>query len=572
MQQLTESQIIELKGLGCSAEDWSQIFVAPSFSPSQIRMTHLVGRVEIGEGVRIARSYIANYRIGEGTTIEDVTRLECRHESSFANGVAVATINENGGRSVKIYDELRAQTAYIWAMYRHERGMCEAIDRMVERYAEGKISAMGNIGRGCSIVGARLLREVDIRDGVTIEGASKVECATLMTGSYIGVDAKISESIVAESGRIDTGAMVERCFVGECAIVASGFSALDSLIFASSHLENGEAASIFAGAYTVSHHKSSLLIAGIFSFFNAGSGSNQSNHLFKCGAVHQAVHSRGCKFASGAYVMAPAREGAFTMIKGAHSKHHDTSDFPFSYLVEDGGRSLLMPGANLTSYGTRRDMDKWGARDRRERRRDVINYEEHNPYLTSAMVRAVNVIHTLSEENPTADEYMWQRVVLRRSLMRRGLGLYNKAIAAALGAMLSVGSLVESNPQGEWVDAAGAYLPMSLMQEIIDDITEGRITRLTQIDSRFAEIAANYENYAYTYAYRLLGELLGTEPTEEQVQGAIEASRSGAEELDRLRESDRSRDCAIAMAVGYGADSHDDSVRERDFKVVRGLE
>ena len=42
------------------------------------------------------------------------------------------------------------------------------------------------------------------------------------------------------------------------------------------------------GPYTVSHHKSSLLIAGMFSFFNAGSGSNQSNHLFKSGAVHQA--------------------------------------------------------------------------------------------------------------------------------------------------------------------------------------------------------------------------------------------------------------------------------------------
>ena len=95
-----------------------------------------------------------------------------------------------------------------------------------------------------------------------------------------------------------------------------GFTAAESLFSPNSHCENGEAASIFAGPYTVSHHKSSLLIAGMFSFFNAGSGSNQSNHLFKSGAVHQAVHLRGCKFASSAYIMSPALEGAFTMVMG----------------------------------------------------------------------------------------------------------------------------------------------------------------------------------------------------------------------------------------------------------------
>ena len=99
--------------------------------------------------------------------------------------------------------------------------------------------------------------------------------------------------------------------------------------------------------------------------------------------MHQAVHLRGCKFASGAYIMSPALEGAFTMIMGHHSFHHDTSAFPYSYLVEKEGRSVLMPGANLTSYGAVRDIEKWPARDRRTIRRDVINFEEYNPYILS---------------------------------------------------------------------------------------------------------------------------------------------------------------------------------------------
>ena len=58
------------------------------------------------------------------------------------------------------------------------------------------------------------------------------------------------------------------------------YSAEHSVFFANSQGFNGEACSIFAGPYTVTHHKSTLLIAGMFSFMNAGSGSNQSNHMY----------------------------------------------------------------------------------------------------------------------------------------------------------------------------------------------------------------------------------------------------------------------------------------------------
>ena len=70
---------------------------------------------------------------------------------------------------------------------------------------------------------------------------------------------------------------------------------------------------MFAGPYTVSHHRATLLIAGYFSFFNAGSGANQSNHMYKSGPVHQGVHLRGCKFGSDAYVLLPASTGVLRL-------------------------------------------------------------------------------------------------------------------------------------------------------------------------------------------------------------------------------------------------------------------
>ena len=103
--------------------------------------------------------------------------------------------------------------------------------------------------------------------------------------------------------------------------------------------------SVFAGPFTVSHHKSTLMIGAMFSFMNAGSATNFSNHMYKLGPVHQGVFARGTKCGSGSYMMLPVRIGPFTTVLGHHTAHVDTSLMPFSYIVE----SDLCPGAGSQS-------------------------------------------------------------------------------------------------------------------------------------------------------------------------------------------------------------------------------
>lgn len=571
LRTITHDEKQQLIERGCCASDWSEIYVSDDFSIDQLSVVRLSGRVEIGRGVRIVDSYVANYSIDDATVVEGVTRLECRHASSFGVGVEVSTVNENGGRSVALTPQLTSQVGYIWAMNRHRTSLIERLGAMVRREADECRSTMGRVGSGCRVIGARFIREVAIGDDVTIDGASMLECGTILKGAYVGIDVKARDFILAEESRVDTGVTIERCFVGECSILASGFTAVDSLVFANSHFENGEAAAIFAGAHTVSHHKSSLLIAGLFSFFNAGSGSNQSNHLFKTGAVHQAIHSRGCKFASAAYVMAPAREGAFTMIMGRHSHHHDTSVFPYSYLLEEGGKSKLIPAANLTSYGTHRDISKWSARDKRKLKRDIINYEEYNPYVTSTMVRAINTLHTLRDSNEKADEYLHERVTIRASHLKRGVTLYNKAIAASLGAMLSRGEASGGVFSGEWIDAGGAYLPMSFVESVMDRIEGGELTTLQQVDTEFRAFAVEYDNHAHQWALSLLAQMMGHTPSAEEVATTIDSANRCRAEFERLVTVDRDRDNSLQMAVGYGNDYTDPQIVEADFRAVRGV-
>lgn len=75
----------------------------------------------------------------------------------------------------------------------------------------------------------------------------------------------------------------------------------------------------------------------MFSFLNAGSGSNQSNHMYKLGPIHQGVVDRGSKTTSDSYILWPAHIGAFSLVMGRHVSHSDTSRLPFSYLIENAG-------------------------------------------------------------------------------------------------------------------------------------------------------------------------------------------------------------------------------------------
>lgn len=98
----------ELLRRGCYSEDWDSVVVSDDFSPNQLRNVRFEGEVTIGSNTRISDSTISNYDIGRDCVIDDVLRMECRHVSSFGEGVSVAAVNENGGRTALIYRDMTA--------------------------------------------------------------------------------------------------------------------------------------------------------------------------------------------------------------------------------------------------------------------------------------------------------------------------------------------------------------------------------------------------------------------------------------------------------------------------------
>lgn len=603
-RKLCTDEINELIIRGNSSDNWGMVMVSDGFQAESLTGCTLKGEVKlganvgdiyspggvkrkcgiynaeiinctIGDGVFISNigSYIANYNIGNNVYIESLTLMEATGKSSFGNGIEVTAVNENGGREVPIYNELTAQIAYIIAMYRHRNQCVNSICDMIRSLSCERICARGTIDNGVVIMGCNSITDVNIGPGAVLRAVS-----TLTNGSInstaespiiIGAGVKAHDFIISQGAIVDNGTTIKKSFIGEACRIDLGFTVVNSLFFANCDCANGEACSIFAGPYSVSHHKSSLLIAGIFSFFNAGSAINQSNHMFKTGAVHQGVHERGCKFASNAYVMLPSREGAFTVVLGRHSNHHDTSNFPYSFLIEEDGKSYLIPASNLTSYGTMRDISKWHNRDRRcSKRRDIINFEQYNPYLGSKVAKAIELSrHMLSREG--VDTYNYERVKIKSIMLRRGMRLYQHSLDATIGYILANAHTSEAVGDTQWADIAGMYAPMNRINALLDDIEYNKLVSLTQIDSRINEIHSSYETDAYQWALLALTTILEHQPSPQEVQEAIVRGEQSRERLISMANSDAKHDTDTLMKVSYGIDHP--SGMEDDFLTVRKL-
>ena len=263
----------------------------------------------------------------------------------------------------------------------------------------------GRIGAGATIRSVTEMIDVHVGPAAIVNGATSLVNGSILScpeaPTLVGPGVQADSFIIAEGARVTGGAMVAKTYVGQGTQVGRQFSAEGSLLFANCEAFHGEACSVFAGPYTVTHHKGSLLIAGLFSFYNAGSGTNQSNHMYKLGPVHEGRVERGSKTGSFSYMMWPCRVGPFCVVLGKHTRAFDTADFPFSHIEAlPDGRCSLIPGFNLTTVGTVRDGAKWPTRDRRKGpvKRDRLSFDVFSPYTVGRMLRGMEILHDFQQK------------------------------------------------------------------------------------------------------------------------------------------------------------------------------
>ena len=624
-RSLTAQEIAQLEEQGCKATDWKEIEVADAFDARFVRHSNFSGHnklgvfrreIELPGGIKVhsgiynamlhncevgddahlynIHNYIANYHIGANSCIENVNAILVDGKSTFGNGVRVPVMNEGGGREIPIFNELSASLAYILTLYRHRPKMIAELERQIDAYAEAQASDHGYIGDHVRILNCGSIKNVKIGDYAELSGVSRLKNGTINSNELapvrLGSGVKCIDFIIASGVEIGDSTLVDKCFVGQGTIFDKHYSAGESLFFSNCQGMHGEACAIFAGPYTVTHHKSTLLIAGMFSFLNAGSGSNQSNHMYKLGPIHQGVAERGAKTTSDSYLLWPSKIGAFSLVMGRHTHHADTSELPFSYLIENNSESFLVPGANLRTVGTIRDAQKWPKRDNRKdpKKLDQINFNLLSPYTVQKMWRGreiLNELQALSGEN--TEVYGYKNCKIRNSSLRHGRELYTIGIQKFLG-----NSLISRLEKGEWhtleevrktlrpdsaiglgpwVDLAGLIAPKSEVTRLLDDIEAGKLD-LEGIQARLVEMHAHYYSYEWTWALEHLEQVWGCDVehvTLAQIRRTVEEWKEAVVGLDKMVYNDARKEFDMNSQTGFGVDGDRDQA-QADFEEVRG--
>ena len=623
---LSQPEIEILKQQGCTSTDWDQISVSNDFLPENIRSVQFSGTVRIGNNtgtvafsggivrncgiynasihnctigdhvyIHHISNYIANYDIGNHVIMENIELCYIEGKTSFGNGIKLSTLDETGGRGVMIYDKLSAHLAYFLAWYKHRHCLIVELESKIMEYTESIKSDRGNIGNYSAICNCRQIKNVKFGPYSQVFGPTRLENGSVNSNEFapvkLGAGILIENFIVSSGAEISDGVIVSNCFIGQGCILGKQYSAENSLFFANCQGFHGEACSIFGGPYTVSHHKSTLLIAGMFSFCNAGSGSNQSNHMYKLGPIHHGIVERGSKTTSDSYILWPAKIGAFTLVMGRHYKNTDTSNLPFSYLIENKDDSWIAPGINLRSVGTIRDVMKWPKRDRRQdpEKLDCINFNLLSPFTIQKMQKGLVILQNLKDiSGETTEVFAYRNTLISKSALNKGIELYEKAIYKFLGNSV-ISRIYKCNiqtweelqeclkpqstiGQGEWSDLAGLIAPKTEISRLILSIEKKEKSSLIEIEKEFKNLHACYYDYEWTWAAELLVEITGKKLNDLKIGDIIDLIKKWKESvlgLDQMLYEDAKKEFDMNSMTGFGMDGNK-VTQKLDFEKVRG--
>ena len=552
---LTSEEIEVLKSNDCWAEDWTSVNVAEDFKPNFMHRVMLYGEVNIGsfnKNVEVSQgfvkhsginnatlrnvtigddclienvgNFINNYTIGDDCYISNISTLETTEGATYGEGNLVSVLNEVGEGNVILFSDLNSQLAAFMVKHFSDKDLKEKIRQLIKTDIDNKMPERGQIGNNVKIVNTKEITNCIINDFCEVNGAARLSDCTLLGSAhgnvYVGTGVIAENSIIAEGASVINSVKIQDCYVGEACQLSNGFTASTSIFFANSYMSNGEACAAFCGPFTASHHKSSLLIGGMFSFYNAGSATNFSNHAYKMGPMHWGTLERGSKTASGAYLLMPATLGSFSVCFGKLMHHPNTRNLPFAYLIADGDKMFLIPGRNITTVGLYRDIKKWPKRDLRapENRKSIVNFDWLSPFSVGEILKGKKILESLREvTGDNVSQYLYHEYIIPASSLHKGIKYYDIALRIYMGAVLK--RVLKRDPSitppatqtgiGDWDDLSGLLLPVSEEERIVNDLQDGTIDSIQQLIERFEEIDANYRQYQWAWTYKMVCDYYG---------------------------------------------------------------
>jgi len=367
---LTDDEIARLTAAGNRCSEWGRILVAEGFTAENIVGTTFIGdcvvgtlrgegvsvedgvplpsgiydstvvNCEIGGGCLVSKvSLLSNYVIGEKSVVFDTGVLSASAQCTFGNGREIAIGIETGGREVLSYAELTIPVAAAVATRRGDKGFLEAYAEFVKSYIDLCGAPFGVVEPGVIIRHTPRVEDVYLGEGATIDGATVVQNATLLSNlderTEVSHGAYVRNSCIQYGCDVTSMALVDDAVLTEHSHVERHGKVTQSIIGPNTGVAEGEVTASLIGPFVGFHHQA-MLIAALWpdGKGNVGYGANVgSNHTSK--APDQEIRcGEGFFFGLGVNVKFPSdfMEAPYGLIATAVDTLPQRVEFPFALI------------------------------------------------------------------------------------------------------------------------------------------------------------------------------------------------------------------------------------------------
>ena len=441
-RKLTAGERERLTANNNSCSDWGSFLVSDPFDPCLIRNSAFHGLVRIGAlrnvtlqqhdfrvpaGIRNSTviscdigddvaiqdcAYISHYIIGDCCILSRVDEMQATNHAKFGSGavkdgeeedvrVWIDVMNEAGGRSVLPFRDMLPADAFLWAAYRDDAALMDALKAITQREYGGARGAYGVVGSHSTIKSCLIVKDVFVGEWAYIKGANKLKNISVLSSkeepSQIGEGVEMVNGIVGYGCSAFYGVKAVRFVMGRCSSLKYGARLIHSVLGDNSTVSCCEILNNLIFPAHEQHHNNSFLIASmIMGMSNLAAGATVgSNHnsRAKDGEIRA---GRGFWPGLSVTLKHSCRFASFVIIARGDYPYELNITLPFSLVSNNARQDRLeiMPAYywmyNL--YGLERNSWKTQARDRRKVKKQRIEADYLAPDTAEEIIAALSQI------------------------------------------------------------------------------------------------------------------------------------------------------------------------------------
>jgi len=425
-----------------ASDNWDNIFVTEQFAPHLVKNCEFHGLVRIGrlEDVYIEHHdlrvpvgltnsriiacdigdnaaihhvrYLAHYIIGDNVVLLNLDEMHTTNHAKFGNGIVkdgededvrvwMELVNENGERAVMPFDGMLPADAMLWSKYRDDDELLESLARMTQGGFDSRRGYYGRVGQSCVIKNCRIIKDVKIGPEAYIKGANKLKNLTINSSAeeptQIGEGVELVNGIIGRGCHIFYGCKAVRFIMGDNSNLKYGARLIHSFLGDNSTVSCCELISNLVFPAHEQHHNNSFLIAALVMgqsnmAANATIGSNHNSRA-PDGEIHA---GRGFWPGLCVSVKHNCRFASFTLL--AKGDYHAEMDIPLPFSLvsnaHDGSGLQILPAYwwMYNMYALARNTWKFGARDKRKRKLQHVEFNSLAPDTAEEMFAALGLL------------------------------------------------------------------------------------------------------------------------------------------------------------------------------------